>query len=135
MTKEDRGLKTSTSSALWWPRLALWHTVLPEGVAGGHWGKIDILEFYFWLKDIESTDYVCHGTVFIFSQLQIMTPPEPSKVGQIDIFWHFYLKMAKICHQNIKFKYVPMKRFSRNFWHSILSLYLYSEKSFVKIAS
>ena len=47
---------------------------------------------------IESTDYVCHGTVFLFYQLQKMSSPEPSEVGQINTFWHFHLKMAKICN-------------------------------------
>ena len=43
--------------------------------------------------------------------------------------------MAKIFHQNIELKYVPEKRFSRNFFHSNLGIYSYTKKSFVKIAS
>ena len=51
----------------------------------------------FWLKYIESLDYVGHGTVFYFFSLQKMSSWEPSEVSQIYTFWHFHLKMGKIC--------------------------------------
>ena len=71
-------------------------TVCPEGVVGGHGVKLEFLNFNFRVTDIESTDYVAHGTDFIVFQLQKMSSPEPFKVGQICTFRHFHLKMANI---------------------------------------
>ena len=91
-------------------------TVIPEGEVGRHGVKLNFWNFNFWLAVIETSDYVGHGTVFIFFQLQKLGSPEPSKVGQIRPFWHFHLNMAKICHQNIKLKHVPEKHFHETFF-------------------
>ena len=113
-------------------KLTIRCTVIPQADIGV---KLKFWNFEFWLAVIENSDYVDHGTDFIFFQLPKMSSPEPFKVGQICTFWHFHLKMAKICHQNIKLKYVPEKRFSWNFFWSMNIYLICYEKSFVKIAS
>ena len=61
----------------------------------------------FRLADIESTDYVDHGTVFFSTPKNELSRAFQSWPNLH--FMTFLLKMANICHYNIKFKYVPEK--------------------------
>ena len=60
--------------------------------------KLKFWNFNFWVADIENTDYVGHGTAFIFFQLQKTSLLELSKVGQFCTFLQFHSKKANIWH-------------------------------------
>ena len=91
--------------------------------------KLTFWNFNFWLTDIESTDYVWHGTVFIFFN------SKKNELSRAFQSWAnlpiltFSLKYGQIFHQNKKFKHVPEKQFSWNFfWY--MNIYLIAIKKF-----
>ena len=106
-----------------------WCNIWNSVSTGGHWGKIVFLEFELFTCRYLNFRQCWSSNCFYFFQLQNNELSRDLQSWTNLPVLTFSLKYGQIFHQNKKFKHVPEKQFSWNFF-CYMNIYLIAIKKF-----